>query len=155
MPTGHGAHGVPGMSSAGEQHGAGNQGAAMAMTFIQSLTTPLLWSSWRPKNAAEYGASCLFLVALAALTRGLVAIRPVLNTASWPRRLQYHHHQGEDRNNEQDGDPKNHLPRPEHPVNGGRAVLLAIQDYWSSAALSTKLARAAFDTLIAGLGYLV
>ncbi len=54
---------------------AADHDVVMAMTFIQSLATPLFWTSWRPQNVGEYAASCFFLVTLAALTRVLAAVR--------------------------------------------------------------------------------
>jgi len=130
----------------------------MTMTFSLSTTTPLLLSSWRPKNPGEYVASCLFLVALAALTRVLIAIRPVLDAASWRRRPKYHRqgqeHDGDEHEHE-NNDVKRQLPRPELPASGWRAIKVAVQDHWGNAAPSSRLARAGFDMLIAGLGYLV
>lgn len=143
---------APASTDSGEAHGV----MAMTMTFVQSTATPLLWSSWQPNNTAEYAASCLFLIALAALTRVLVAIRPVLDAASWRRRAQYHR-QEEENSTEMHPQPdtKNALPPRERPTGSKRAIMMAIRDHWSNAALSSRLARAAYDMVIAGLGYLV
>ena len=143
-------------STEGETHGS--TAAAMTMTFIQSTATPLLSSSWQPRNSAEYAATCLFLIALAALTRVLVAIRPVLDAVSWRRRAPYQRQEEGSTNSTElhtQGDTKDTLPPRGRPAGSRRAVMVAIRDHWNNAALSSRLARAAYDMVIAGLGYLV
>lgn len=51
---------------------------AMAMTFFTSTTTPLFSPSWVPQSAGQYAGTCIFLIALAAIFRMLLALRPVL-----------------------------------------------------------------------------
>ncbi|KAK3938585.1 Ctr copper transporter family-domain-containing protein [Diplogelasinospora grovesii] len=58
----------------------------MAMTFFNSLTTPLFVSSWEPTTAGAYAATCLFLIFLGVLGRLLIAIKPVLEETVWSRR---------------------------------------------------------------------
>ncbi|KAK4446206.1 low-affinity copper transporter encoded by the ctr2 protein [Podospora aff. communis PSN243] len=140
---------------------------SMGMTFHLATNTPLLLPSWQPSNVGEYAASCLFLIALAALTRILIAIRPILDVSSWRREYKYHRqlqhepaekeHEG---HNHVEGDTEaaqkgNHLPPPEKRRSGWAAITLAVRDHWENAALSSRVSRAGFDMLIAGLGYLV
>lgn len=47
----------------------------MAMTFFVSSSTPLWSKSFTPHNAGEYAGICIFLIALAAMFRLLVAFR--------------------------------------------------------------------------------
>jgi copper transporter 1 len=49
--------------------------AEMPMTFFTSTTTPLYSSAWTPKTAAQYALTCLFLVLLCIVFRGLLAAR--------------------------------------------------------------------------------
>jgi hypothetical protein len=141
-----------------------NTPMSMGMTFQLSTNTPLLLSTWQPKNAGEYAASCLFLIALAALTRVLIAIRPILDVTSWRREYRYHRQQQLEKDLEHEGhapegdteaSKASHLPPPERPRSGWAAITLAVRDHWGNAALSSRLSRAGFDMLIAGLGYLV
>jgi copper transporter 1 len=49
--------------------------AEMPMTFFTSTTTPLYSNAWTPKTAAQYAMTCLFLVFLCIIFRGLLAAR--------------------------------------------------------------------------------
>jgi copper transporter 1 len=60
------------MSSAGTQM---MQMDAMAMTFFTSTVTPLFSMAWTPNSAGQYTGTCIFLIALAAIFRALLAIR--------------------------------------------------------------------------------
>ncbi|KAF2720487.1 hypothetical protein K431DRAFT_226488 [Polychaeton citri CBS 116435] len=47
----------------------------MAMVFFTSTTTPLFSWSWVPRGVGQYAGTCIFLIALATIFRGLVAVR--------------------------------------------------------------------------------
>ncbi|EOA90635.1 uncharacterized protein SETTUDRAFT_158196 [Exserohilum turcica Et28A] len=47
----------------------------MLMTFFTSSRTPLFSTSWTPTTSGQYAGTCIFLIALAAVFRALVAIR--------------------------------------------------------------------------------
>ncbi|CZS91304.1 uncharacterized protein RAG0_01998 [Rhynchosporium agropyri] len=49
--------------------------SSMAMTFFTSSTTPLFSMSWVPKTAGQYTGTCIFLILLSAIFRGLLAVR--------------------------------------------------------------------------------
>jgi hypothetical protein len=49
--------------------------AEMPMTFYTSTTTPLYTTAWTPKTPAQYAMTCLFLVLLCVVFRGLLAAR--------------------------------------------------------------------------------
>lgn len=49
--------------------------AGMPMTFFTSTTTPLYTTAWTPKTAPQYALTCLFLVLLCIVFRGLLAAR--------------------------------------------------------------------------------
>lgn len=48
---------------------------AMAMTFFTSTGTPLFSMPWTPMTTGQYAGTCIFLIALAAICRGLLAVR--------------------------------------------------------------------------------
>lgn len=66
-------------SSHGESHGDSSSGdhGGMHMFFQTDSATPLFSAAWTPSNAGTYAATCIFLVVLAALARGLLALRSV------------------------------------------------------------------------------
>jgi hypothetical protein len=49
--------------------------ASMPMTFFTSITTPLYTTAGTPKTPAQYAMTCLFLVLLCIVFRGLLAAR--------------------------------------------------------------------------------
>ncbi|USP80905.1 Ctr copper transporter [Curvularia clavata] len=49
--------------------------STMSMTFFTSTTTPLFSLSWTPHTAGQYTGTCIFLIALAAIFRALIAVR--------------------------------------------------------------------------------
>jgi hypothetical protein len=53
----------------------------MSMTFYTSTMTPLYSSSWAPTSTASYAGTCIFLIVLAVLFRGLLALKGWKETA--------------------------------------------------------------------------
>jgi len=53
----------------------------MSMTFYTSTMTPLYSSSWAPTSTASYAGTCIFLILLATLFRGLLALKGWKETA--------------------------------------------------------------------------
>lgn len=47
----------------------------MSMTFFVSKTTALYSNMWTPKTDAGYAGTCIFLILLATLFRGLLAVK--------------------------------------------------------------------------------
>ena len=58
-------------------HGGGHGGGSGAI-FVFSDSTPLYSSSWTPTSAGSYAGTCIFLLFLASILRGLFAVRSVL-----------------------------------------------------------------------------
>ncbi|CAF9925788.1 MAG: hypothetical protein GOMPHAMPRED_003968 [Gomphillus americanus] len=48
---------------------------SMAMVFFTSSTTPLYSWSWTPSNQGQYAGTCIFLIVLAAIFKGLLFLR--------------------------------------------------------------------------------
>ncbi|KAI9740305.1 MAG: hypothetical protein M1834_004883 [Cirrosporium novae-zelandiae] len=54
----------------------------MTMTFFTSTVTPLYSNAWAPDNAGKYAGTCIFLIVLAVVFRGLLGLRGLLE-AYW------------------------------------------------------------------------
>jgi len=50
-------------------------GTMMLSVFQTAMATPLYSSAWTPNTPGAYAATCIFLVALAALLRGMLALK--------------------------------------------------------------------------------
>jgi len=48
---------------------------SMAMTFFSNTLTPLFSKAWSPKTTGQYAGTCIFLIILAIVYRGLYAFR--------------------------------------------------------------------------------
>jgi solute carrier family 31 (copper transporter), member 1 len=65
-----------GTSTDESMHGASMMGMdSMAMTFFYSSSTPLYSMSWTPTSIGQYAGTCIFLIVLATIFRGLLAVR--------------------------------------------------------------------------------
>lgn len=60
---------------------------SMKMTFFTSTSTPLYSDAWTPASTGAYAGTCIFLIALAVLFRGIIALRCNFLTiwARWSR----------------------------------------------------------------------
>jgi hypothetical protein len=52
--------------------------AGMAGVFTNAHNTPLYSNSWTPTSAGSYAGTCIFLIALAAILRGLIAFKAIV-----------------------------------------------------------------------------
>lgn len=135
----------------------------MLMTFYTSTTTPLYSASWSPKSTGGYAGTCIFLVILAIISRGL---------GTWRHSLEHRWHDkaigrryivvsDKQRTSDQYSDKERE--------DGSNAVLTVrgvdenvrvIKTHARSREgkpwrLSTDLPRASVFTLQAGVGYLL
>ncbi|KAL8377566.1 hypothetical protein RB595_008310 [Gaeumannomyces hyphopodioides] len=151
-------------------HGSGGDTvmgmSAMSMTFFHSASTPLFWDWWKPSGPQQYAATCVFLVALAAVTRVLFAVRPLLHaraasrgTADGHHRLPLHHDEqttsrhhataeellsADEKTSPSEADPETAAPK---------RVARVASSWWSSAAVSERLLRASCEAVLVCLGY--
>jgi copper transporter 1 len=103
----------------------------MMMTFFTSTETPLYSKDWTPSGAGQYAGTCIFLIVLAFIFRGLLAFRtrvPIL----WDRRSS-----GEYQTDAKDLESGS-IDRANEPWRVNKA-----------------LARAILDTILAGVSYLL
>lgn len=54
----------------------------MMAVFVNSMDTPLYSTGWTPSSTGEYAATCIFLIVLGAVLRGLLAAK-TLQEARW------------------------------------------------------------------------
>jgi len=55
--------------------------SSMSMTFFTSTMTPIYSSKWAPASAGAYAGTCIFLIILATIFSGLLAVRASKETA--------------------------------------------------------------------------
>ena len=130
-------------------------GGRMTKVFVLSTTTPLLFDFWKPRNAGDYAGTCIFLVVFAAATRVLFAIRSTVeHTGS--ERARRRHDQGYRRQPRQEYEQVQEEdaegatgPRTENGWDWRNDL------WWESRSLLPRLAWAASETVLAGLGYLL
>lgn len=156
--------GMAGMDMGTSSHTSANASAPMSMammsmTFFTSTTTPFLSSAWTPKSLGGYAGTCIFLIVLATLFRGLLAVKAWKETA-WldaefnrryvtvagklPKAERISH----------DSDSK----RMTLSENGVEEDVVVVRKRGMDVRpwrISTDPVRAVMDTVIAGVGYLL
>ncbi|KOS19968.1 hypothetical protein ESCO_005704 [Escovopsis weberi] len=133
----------------------------MAMAFSSGSNTPLYSSAWTPASPAAYAGTCIFLILLALLARLLVAFK-ARQEARWldrDRRRRYVRVAGKEPLAERlaaDPDAK-HLVLAENGVEE-RVVVVERREGGGGGRpwrFSVDPVRAALDTTIVGIGYLL
>jgi Ctr copper transporter family len=56
----------------------GSSTMGMDMVFTNSHSTPLYSASWTPNSAGSYAGTCIFLIILASILRGLIAFKSIV-----------------------------------------------------------------------------
>ncbi|PPJ60125.1 hypothetical protein CBER1_03138 [Cercospora berteroae] len=111
---------------------------AMLMTFFTSTTTALYSNAWQPSTSGQYVGTCIFLIALAAIFRGIVAVR-----TNFPALLALWAHRRD-----------TSILHPEAGGDDGKLLLYGFASTrpWN---INEALARALLDTVLAGVSYLL
>lgn len=65
-------HNMEGMDM---DHDNSAAGGGHSTVFQNTMTAPLFSNAWAPSSTGAYAATCIFLIALAAILRGLLALR--------------------------------------------------------------------------------
>lgn len=122
------------MDSSGHMHMSMKD---MMMTFFTATTTPLYAENWTPTTTGQYVGTCIFLIVLAAIFRGIIAVRANFNALlvrwSWKRETS--------------------ILRNDFEATGGKLRLVAEKGRpWN---VNEALARACLDTVLAGVSYLL
>ncbi|KAF2166912.1 hypothetical protein M409DRAFT_66440 [Zasmidium cellare ATCC 36951] len=108
----------------------------MMMVFFSSIKTPLYSEAWSPGTTGQYAGTCIFLIVLAAIFRGIIAIR-----ANFPALAVWWAHRRDTsilRKDMQEEMKWNLLPGAKRPWN-----------------INEALVRAVLDTILAGVSYLL
>lgn len=131
----------------------------MNMFFQTDNATPLYGAAWTPSNAGTYAATCIFLIVLAALARGLLALRSI-QEARWldqDAARRYIATAGKTPLSErvsQDRDAKS-MTLSENGVEESVFVVERKRGIVRPWRFSVDPIRAVIDTVIAGVGYLL
>ncbi|XXG99434.1 hypothetical protein Hte_005773 [Hypoxylon texense] len=119
----------------------------MVMTFFFSSSTSLFSKAWTPTNSAAYFGTCFFLLALAVLMRGMLALKPVLEKSMWNPSIKSNGILVPD-------DESAH--HKEMGVNqSAKHVFNTAWKRWTMWRFKTSLGRATFELLLATVGYLL
>ncbi|PTB68328.1 hypothetical protein BBK36DRAFT_1114090 [Trichoderma citrinoviride] len=133
----------------------------MAMVFQTDIRTPLYANSWTPHHAGAYAGTCIFLIALAVIARLLVAFRARQERiwADQDARRRYVVVNGKEPVAERlsrDSDAKGATMMISENGVEERVVVVEKKDSvtrpWR---FSVDPVRAAMDTVIVGVGYLL
>jgi len=132
---------------------------SMHMTFFSNTSTSLYSTMWTPRNIGEYAATCIFIIILAIIFRGLLAAKAWKESAwldaEFKRR--YVAVQGKGPQSERmssDVDSK----RMTLSENGVEEDVMVVRKKTMGVRpwrLSVDPVRAAMDTVVAGVGYLL
>lgn len=130
----------------------------MTMVFYTSTATPLYSSEWMPTSVGQYMLTCIFLIFLAAVLRGLLALKAVQEVrwldAEFNRRYVVVAGKNLKEQISQDSDMKKMVLS----ANGVEEDVFVVAKKTSGVRpwrISTDGPRAALDTIIAGVGYLL
>jgi len=130
--------------------------SSMMMVFYTSTSTPLYSASWIPSGTGQYAGTCIFLIVLAAIFRGLLSLKAMLQRKWLQNEVNRRYVSGSenvqvDGRAFQDGGMEKTIPvRTEDGavVRNGSSCLRP----WR---ISTEGPRAILDTVIAGVAYLL
>ncbi len=133
--------------------------SSMSMTFFTSSTTPLYSIMWQPTTTAGYAGTCIFLVLLATLFRGLLAIKGWKETAWLDAEFNRRYvvvagKQSKAERISQDSDSKRMILTE----NGVEEEVMVVKKRSSGVRpwrITTDPIRAVMDTVIAGVAYLL
>lgn len=140
------------MSHDGMSHGDMDMPMSMAdmiMVFFTSSGTPLYSEAWTPSSKGEYAGTCIFLIALACILRVLLALKPILEARFWRSRTE--HDVDGDRLLSTDREALSKLASADRLRQAGKDV----GNRWSGWRASSALARATYEVVVVGIGYLL
>ncbi|KAK7969364.1 low affinity copper transporter [Apiospora saccharicola] len=151
--------GMDGMDM-GHSSSSSSGGMMMMMSVFQtSQKTPLYSMAWTPQSVGGYAATCIFLIVLGTLLRGLLALKSI-QEARWldkEFKRRYVAVQGKLPMAERvsaDSLAKN-MTLSENGVEENVMVVKKVASHARPWRLSVDPIRAVIDTVIAGVGYLL
>lgn len=147
-------------SSMSMTNSSSNTMMTMMVAFQNDFDTPLYTMAWTPTNLAGYAATCIFLIGLAAILRGLFALKSIQETR-WldqelNRRFVVVNGQLPMHENLSQADLKQNMMLS---ANGVEEQVMVVKKAHTEHArpwrASVDPVRAIIDTVIAGVGYLL
>lgn len=132
----------------------------MEMVFYSASNTPLYSSSWQPKSTGSYACTCIFLIVLATIFRGLLAGKYALEQRWMDKHLnrRYVSVRGlptEAERISSDSDAKDMILKSERGVEEHVRVVRNHIRRVPPWRFSIDLPRAAYVTVLTGTGYLL
>ena len=132
----------------------------MMSVFQISTSTPLYSTAWTPTSTGSYAGTCIFLILFAVLFRGLLAGKQSLEQRWLDVELnrRYVSIRGKPTESERissDGDAKNGTLITERGVEEHVRVVRRKRHGGSAWRFSVDLPRAAYVTVMVGVGYLL
>lgn len=131
----------------------------MSMTFFTSTMTPVYSDMWTPKSTGQYAGTCIFLIILATIFRGLLAIKAWKETAWMDAEFNRRYvtvagKEPQSKRVSSDSDSK----RMYLSENGVEEDVIVVKKRTMGTRpwrITTDPVRAVMDTVIAGVGYLL
>jgi hypothetical protein len=152
-----GMSGMDGM----DMGGSSSMMATMMVAFHNDIATTLYSQMWTPNNAGTYAATCIFLILLAAIFRSLFALKAIQESRWLDQELNRRYivvngrrTLGDDLAARRDSLKDNMMLS----ANGVEEEVMVVKKKHGHARpwrFSVDPARAAIDTVIAGVGYLL
>lgn len=132
----------------------------MEVVFFSSTSTPLYSSAWQPKSTGAYAGTCIFLIVLAVIFRSLLAGKHILEHRWMDKELnrRYVSVRGVPSEAERisaDSDGKGATLISERGVEEHVRVVRRHKRSVTPWRFGVDLPRAAYVTVIAGVGYLL
>ncbi|KAK5662905.1 hypothetical protein OQA88_6316 [Cercophora sp. LCS_1] len=147
--------------SHGHESSSSMDGMTMMSVFQTSMATPLYSSMWTPNNTGTYAATCIFLIFLAALFRGLLAAKWWQENRWLDREMNRRYIVVNGKTPLAENLSRDSLAKQANMVlseNGMEENVMVVKKRTFGARpwrLSVDPVRAAIDTVIAGVGYLL
>ncbi|AEO65127.1 uncharacterized protein THITE_2044103 [Thermothielavioides terrestris NRRL 8126] len=149
-------------SSSSSSNGSSSSGGMTMMGVFQSTTTSPLYSArWTPASTGAYAGTCIFLIALAVVFRGLLALKAWQEARWLDRELDRRYVVVNGKAPLAESLSRDSLAKSATAVlseNGVEENVLVVRRRTTRARpwrLTVDPVRALIDTLIAGVGYLL
>ncbi|MCJ1452961.1 hypothetical protein MMC28_003306 [Mycoblastus sanguinarius] len=122
---------------------------SMISTFFTSTTTSLFSSAWTPTSTGQYAGTCIFLIVLATIFRGLFALRAVRDRLDAQVHGRYVKVAGKKESD------STRMMSNQKAAEGDPTATTSKHAGVRPWRISTDVPRALLDTIIAGVGYLL
>lgn len=133
--------------------------ATMMVAFQNDMETTLYVEAWTPNGVGTYAATCIFLIFLAVLLRGLFAVKSFQESRWLDQEMQRRYVVVNGRQTMQENLSQEDLKQQMMlSANGVEEQVMVVQKKHTHARpwrISVDPIRAIIDTLIAGVGYLL